>query len=120
MEAIRSLNVDQEFYPTSGGRDDVIVNLTKPPEVDCTLHVEPDPAARLVSVNLQDSVGTEVPGWTLAPVDPNPHRGLLRAGFYHLEAKITNPPQPPYVDRKKQIVNITPLKGFELKARMTS
>ena len=120
MESIRSLNVDQEFYPTSAGRDDVIVNLTKPPEVECTLHVEPDPAARLVSVNLQDSLGALVPGWSLAPVDPNPYRGPLRAGFYHLEAKIVNPPQPPYVDRKKQIVNISPLKGFQLKARMIS
>lgn len=120
MEAIRSLNVDQEFYPTSGGRDEVIVKLTKPPEVECTLHVEPDPAARLVSVNLQDSLGTSVPGWTLEPVEPNPHRGSLRAGFYRLEARITNPPQPPYIDPPRKIVNISPLKGFQLKARMTS
>jgi hypothetical protein len=119
-ESIRSLGVDQEIYPTSNGRDEVIVKLEKPPEVECTLHVEPEPAARLVSVNLQDSVGTLVPGWSLAPVDPNPYRGPLRAGFYHLEAKITNPPQPPYVDLRKQIVNISPLKGFQLKARMIS
>ena len=119
MESIRSLNVDQEFYPTSGGRDDVIVNLTKPPDVECTLHVDPEAAARLVSVKLEDSLGALVPGWTLAPVDPHPHRGPLRAGFYHLEAKYINPPEPP-VNPPRRIVNVSPLKGFQLKARMTS
>ena len=120
VESIKSLKVDQEFYPTGSGKDATIVNLLRPPEVQCTLHVEPEPAARLVSVNLQYPAGGQVEGWSLSPVEPHPYRGQLRAGIYALEARITNPPQPPYVDASRKFVHVEPLKGFELKARMTA
>jgi hypothetical protein len=118
VATIQALKVDQEFYPTQRGQDVVIVNLPKPPEVECTLQVDPDNAASLVSINLADSLGSPVTDWSLSPVDPHPHRGRLRAGLYALEARITSPPRPPYIDPPRRIVNVSPLRGFQLKARM--
>ena len=117
-EDLRAADLDQEFYPNPSGGDETIVNFPKPPEIECTLHIDPEPAARLVSVNVLDAAGAAVPGWSISPVDPHPYRGSLRAGFYALQATITNPPQPPYVDPPQQIINLVPQKGFELKARM--
>ena len=117
-EAMRALNIDQAFYPTPSGRDETIVNFPEPPAVECTLYIEPESAAQLVSINVQDAAGAPVKDWTLTSVAPHPYRKSLRVGLYSLQATITNPPKPPYVDPPQQLFDVVPQKAFELKARM--
>jgi hypothetical protein len=118
VAAVRALGVDQEFYPTQRGRDAIIVSLPKPPDVECILEVEPGTAARLIGIELADAHGASVPGWKLSPVVPHPHRGVLRAGLYALEATVISPPLPPYEDRSRTIFNVQPLAGSQLKAKL--
>ncbi len=117
-EALRALDLDQEFYPNPKGSNETIVNFPKPPEVECMLHIEPEPAAQLVSVNVLDSIGDAVSGWSVSPVKPHPYRGSLRVGLYTLQATITKPPHPPYVDLLTRPFQVVPQKVFELKAKM--
>jgi len=116
VAAVKALGVDQEFYPTQRGREAPIVSLPKPPDVQCTLEIEPGTSAQLVAVELADALGTPVPGWSLSPVHPHPHRGALRAGLYTLDAKVINPSQPFSVAPPRMIVNVQPLTGSRFKA----
>jgi len=117
-EALQTNGLDQEFYSIPKGSNETIVNFPKPPEVECTLYIEPEPAAQHVSVNVRDARGAVISGWSVSPVDPHPYRGSLRVGLYTLQATITNPPHPPYIDESQQIISVVPQKDFEVKARM--
>lgn len=117
-EALQVNGLDQEFYPNPKGSNETIVNFPKPPEVECTLYIDPEPAAQHVSVNVLDSMGDAVSGWSVSPVDPHPYHGSLRVGLYTLQATITKPPHPPYVNLLTRPFQVVPQKVFELKARM--
>jgi hypothetical protein len=117
-EALRALDLDQEFYPTPSGRDETIVNFPKPPEVECALYIDPETAAQLVSIDVRDAAGSLVKDWNLTSVKPHPFRKPLRVGIYSLQARITQSPHPPYVDPPQQLIDVVPQKEFTLKARM--
>lgn len=115
-EMIRELGLDQEFYPTRRGKNNTVVKLEKPPEVDCRLFVQPDQALQFVSVDVTNF--RDKPVWpNLSPVRPHPYPGRLPAGLYKVIAKITDPPRPPYND-SKELFEVKPLGNRWLKARV--
>ena len=115
-ESLRGLGLDQEFYPTRRGKNNTVVKLEKPPEVDCRLFVQPDQALAFVSVAVTNFRDTPV-GLNLSPVNPHPYPVHLPAGLYNVIAKITNPPRPPYND-SKELFEVKPLGNRWLKARV--
>jgi hypothetical protein len=115
-EIIRNLGLDQEFYPTRRGKNNTVVKLEKPPEVDCRLFVQPDQALQFVTVDVTNF--RNKPVWiNLSPVNPHPYLGRLPAGLYNVIAKITDPPKPPYNDSKESF-EVKPLGNRRLKARV--
>ncbi len=96
---------EQDFGATGQLRDVPLVFLPAVPEVEVDLRIDPDAAAPLFRVEVSDH--EDRPARTIDdPAAGLPWSFRLPAGLYSFDARLRQPPHPPYRDRRRKLATV--------------